>query len=76
MAIDFIYTGVMDNLELEDVVEMFDLARFLDSEILGHATVRIFHYMIDERNALEMYELFSNRYKEMEDKYNVMTMIE
>lgn len=75
-AIDFIYTGVMDDLELEDVVEMFNLARFLDSEILGHATVRIFHYMIDERNALEMYELFSNRFKEMEDIYNVMTMIE
>nr|CRL86456.1 hypothetical protein pCPXV0284 [Cowpox virus] len=76
MAIDFIYTGVMDDLELEDVVEMFDLARFLDSEILGHATVRIFHYMIDVRNALEMYELFSNRFKEMEDIYDVMTMIE
>ncbi|AXN74792.1 kelch-containing protein [Akhmeta virus] len=76
MAIDFIYTGVMYDLELEDVVEMFDLARFLDSEILGHETVRSFHYIIDERNALEMYELFSNRFKEMEDIYDVMTMIE
>nr|CAB5513953.1 hypothetical protein pCPXV0284 [Cowpox virus] len=76
IAINFIYTGVMDDLEEEDVVEMFDLARFLDSEILGHATVRTFHNMIYQTNALEMYELFSNRYKEMEDKYNVMTMIE
>ncbi|QED21183.1 kelch-like protein [Borealpox virus] len=75
-AVDFMYTGYMDGHKLEDMAEMVDLASFLDSDILGHETVRRFHDMINEGNALDMYELFSNKFEEMEDKYEVMTMIE
>ncbi|AOP31485.1 btb kelch-domain containing protein [Skunkpox virus] len=76
LAIDYIYTGFMEPPLVEDINGLFNLINIFDSDILGCEVVRKVNYIMDNTNTLIIYEILNNIFKETEDKYDAMNMVE